>query len=189
MSSEECLEALSFASNYLACVQVEGVPVFRHCFKPIGSGNAVAVDACIRISDTLARITVTVPLNWRHLAPWVRCHESWIRRGNPDWHAYEDGGLCYVHNEEWLDQVNIIARECGSGADILPFCAAQCAQSSVQLMERHLLGDRRKHKKWPTSWLAWSHSNIGTNQYRSERPRRISEFSAAYRNSLQAMQK
>jgi len=136
----------------------------------------------------MANMTLTVPLRWRENTPWVQCHEHWLRAGDPDWHAYKDGGLCYIHDNEWTDAVGAMESECGAD-EMLQGCAALCAQLSVQLMERHLLAWRQKLKRWPKSWSAWGHGTIGTKEYEKVRAQRTAEFVAAYSKMPQAMAK
>jgi len=193
MANEGYYEALSFASTYLNSVQVDGAPRFRHGRLPLWITEGVnvpsaVVEARILLPTATASVTVTVPKMWRKCSPWVQCHESWFRKGNLDWHAYSDGGLCYIHNHEWADALEIIERECGEVA-LLPLGAALTAQLSVQLLERHLVGYRQKLKAWPTTWLAWGHGHEGTEEYRGQRDQRIAELAAAYRSSPHAIAK
>jgi hypothetical protein len=192
MVNDGCCEALSFASNYLASVRLDDVPRFRNGYLPHFSTNdgtaaSAIVEARILLSTAPANITVNVPRACRIRAPYVQCHEKWFRR-DVSWHAFSDGGLCYIHWEEWRDSLDIIERECGEGA-LLPMGAALCAELSVQLMERHLTGYRQKRKTWPRIWSSWAHGEKGTEEYRAAKKRRLAELAVGYRMRSQAIPK
>ena len=131
-------EALSFASNYLASVRLDDVPRFRNGYLPYFSTNdgtaaSAIVEARILLSTAPANMTVNVPCAWRIRAPYVQCHEKWFRR-DVSWHAFSDGGLCYIHWEEWRDSLDVIERECGEGA-LLPMGAQVTDRSARHGLE------------------------------------------------------
>lgn len=193
MRNDPRCEALTFASNYLASVELDCAPSYRGGCMPRHSideelKQTAIVDATVMLSSAPARITLTIPYDWRIRTPCVQCHESWFRRGNLDWHSFSDAGLCYIHWQEWRDSLGVIEQECGEAA-LLPLGASLCAQLSMQLMERHLLAHRLKLRTWPNEWLSWSHGKKGTEEYRAEKNQRLSALARAYRTSPVAMPK
>lgn len=139
----------------------------------------------VQLTRHAAKIAITVSPSWMVDPPHVQCMERWMRR-NVDWHAYPDGGLCYIHPEEWRDSINVI-RSILAASEVLDGAASLCTSLSIQLIERHSLGHFRKMKTWPSSWEAYSHGKVGTAEYQKNKHLRMYELEKACQRRLKGM--
>lgn len=115
------------------------------------------------------RIRVYVGEDWMLNPPAVKVHEEFMRK-DIDWHRYSDGGLCYVLKEEWRDRLErIFERSKGDMAYTMDYAATWLLAATDSLVTRHLIGHRHNIGKWPDEWQAYSHYDVGAEEYRRER--------------------
>src|SRR5213078_764097 len=66
-------------------------------------------------TQTTATCRFIIGPDWLEQLPYVACDESWVTRGNADWHTYADGSLCFEFDERWRDELTCVATTDGLG--------------------------------------------------------------------------
>jgi len=124
-------------------------------------------------TQTTATCRFIIGPGWQEQLPYVACDESWVTRGNADWHTYPDGSLCFEFDERWRDELTIVAAEDGLGP-AAEFAKTWCLRSTRCLLWRHLVAHRAGMKKWPKAWESWSHGRVDAHeQYYQEKLRSV----------------
>lgn len=124
----------------------------RKTFFHNGHYDTFYVGGFLSLNGGMARCSISVRLEWPKRPPLFTCHEPWLKHG-ADWHAYDDGSLCYVFDTEWYDKISglIVARGEHVAAQVARFWIFRNAR---WLLNKHLLADQLgisdwPHKEWP----------------------------------------
>lgn len=146
--------------------------VGRGTFNQKQNGPSCLLIGNVRIgSDIIAGMgvlcTVEPTHQWQREIPKISCLESWIRRGDMDWHAYDDGSLCVEVALRWRDEIAKVATT-HSEAQTLCFAAEYLLNSAAWLITRHRYALENGLKKWPTTWPYWAHGPQGNRDYLKE---------------------
>ena len=118
---------------------------------------------------TKVQLTILVGSDWIKVPPYAICHEKFIRR-ETDWHAYPDGGLCYVLQMKWKDRLeNIFEKRPNEISYLIDYGATWLLASVDSLISRHLLANRHGIEVWPKAWEAYAHYDEGLEEYLQEK--------------------
>lgn len=101
----------------------------------------------------------------RQVPPKVWCRESWMR-DDADWHNCGKGGMCWVLEEQWRDEMD---RDDLPTDLFLGIGLRWLLTASINLIDRHYVGHFKKLKFWPKEWDAFSHFNEGAREYEREK--------------------
>lgn len=137
-----------------------------------GNASSARVTGALNLSHDDIVTTVSakccfrfVP-NWSECIPSVKTDVSWLRRGDPNWHLFRDGSLCFVYGPQWRDEL----REAISETDIgiaAEFAVTWCVRSTRWLLYRHHFAFEHSITQWPKDWPSWPHD--GTERIEYER--------------------
>lgn len=111
--------------------------------------------------------------NWMQILPKVETEAVWLRRGDPKWHTFSDGSLCFVYRPHWRDQIRAALDE-SDVAKAAEFAVMWCVRSTRWLLYRHHFAHEHGITEWPKDWPSWSHD--GTEQLAYERLRKDAEL-------------
>jgi len=100
---------------------------------------------------------------WKTKPPVVHCRELWVR-SDWDWHAGEEGLLCYILDEQWKDLVGTVIVQEGNVA-AARYAASLCLRNVRWLLYRHYIGNITKMIMWPRDWPAWPHGESARREY------------------------
>lgn len=103
---------------------------------------------------------------WHVVQPRVWCYEPWFRRGNIDWHSYQDGSLCWELDDQWRVHLRQAAEEL-TATDLATHAAEYLLNSTRSLLQRHLTGHQLGLVEWPREWECWAHGNAGRKQFKA----------------------
>jgi hypothetical protein len=107
--------------------------------------------------------------DWLEVPPIVQTESGFIKR-DIDWHAYSDGRLCCILQQEWNDRLSKTLRKSNFDiAFVMDFAATWLLASTDSLITRHLIAARHGIDRWPPEWSAYGHGEIGVKEYERER--------------------
>ncbi len=120
------------------------------------------LDGVLPVADREAAVTLQVFSDWLRHPPAAWTTASWIRRQR-DWHAYADGGLCWVFPAYWSNVLERLAPRVS--LDSLRMIAAEwCIESVRDLIAKHLEAQRLAINIWPPAWPAWKHDHAAWDE-------------------------
>lgn len=136
-----------------------------------GRPDSFTVKGGIRLKETSAHCSFWIAPTWTIRNPVVVCHESWLRTG-ADWHAYTDGSLCYVLDQEWHDVMNSVV---GRDGILVAADAARLwiTRNVAWLLSKHLMADDLGLTTWPADWPFWPHGSDQAKRKYAQRRQRI----------------
>lgn len=103
-----------------------------------------------------ARCDFVISSQWVRKIPTVVCHEPWLTRKLPEWHADADGKLCYEFDLRWERELSLMVEQftLGLTAD---YASKWLLNSTRSLLNRHLFASRHNIANWPARWDFWAH--------------------------------
>ncbi len=146
--------------------------VGRGSFNPKENGPSCLLIGTLMIGGDVVGgmgvlCSVEPTLQWQKEIPKISCLEPWIRRGDMDWHAYEDGSLCVEVAPRWHDEITKVAKT-HPEAQTLRFAAEYLLNSAAWLITRHRYAFENHLTKWPKTWRYWAHGPQGNRDYHKE---------------------
>lgn len=102
--------------------------------------------------------------NWSEFVPRVSTSVPWLRRGDPAWHTFRDGSLCFVYGPQWRDETCVVMQQFDI-AKAAEFAATWCIRSTRWLLYRHHFGFEHGLEKWPREWPSWQHDGSEHIEY------------------------
>jgi len=106
-----------------------------------------------------ARCVLEISSRWAWEIPEVACVEPWLTRKMPEWHADENGRLCFEFKLKWEKELPAMVEQYGFGL-IADYAATWLLNSTRSLLNRHLFAFRNGIKSWPKAWDYWPHGTI-----------------------------
>jgi hypothetical protein len=103
-----------------------------------------------------ALCTFEVSPDWVVRAPTVICHERWLIRKLPEWHANIDGAICFEFSLNWEQELLMMVDRHTHGP-AAEYAAAWLVNSTRSLLNRHLFASRNGLTAWPKAWDFWPH--------------------------------